>query len=206
MTSGPRAAPMQFVPTLPSEEVARANFYGLIARLFYAPPDAELLRALAAAEELDAEEGGIALAWRDLARAAADADPEAVREEYETAFVGVGKAPITLYVSAYSVRYTNEVPLAQLREQLSQLGLARRSETSEPEDHIAALCEVMRHLISEEKADLERQKQFFERWLWPAVHPLCDAINKSELTPHYRAVSKFARAFFELEHSAFEML
>ena len=200
------STPMQFVPTPPPEEVARANFYGLLARLFYAPPDAALLRTLAAADELEAEDEGIALAWRDLAKAAADADPEALREEYEAAFIGVGKAPITLYTSAYSMRYTNEAPLAQLRGELSQLGLARRSGSSEPEDHIAALLEVMRHLIAEQKRGLEEQKRFFERWIWPVVEPLCDAINKSELTPHYRPVAKFARAFLELEHCAFEML
>jgi TorA maturation chaperone TorD len=205
------STPLQFVPTPPPEEVARANFYGLLARLFYAPPDAALLRTLAAADELEAEgrqaeEQGLALAWRGLSKAAADADPEAVREEYEAAFIGVGKAPITLYTSAYSMRYTNEAPLAQLRGELSKLGLARRSESSEPEDHIAALFEAMRHLIAEQKRGLEEQKQFFERWLWPVVQPLCDAITKSELTPHYRPVAKFARAFLELEHSAFEML
>ena len=99
-----------------------------------------------------------------------------------------------------------ETLLAQLREQLSGLGLARRSESAEPEDHIAALFEVMRHLIADPKRDLEEQKRFFERWIWPVVQPLCDAITKSELTPHYRPVAKFARAFLELEHSAFEML
>jgi TorA maturation chaperone TorD len=200
------STPLQFVPTPPPEEAARANFYGLLARLFYAPPDAALLRTLAAADELEAEDDGVALAWRELAKAAADADAEALREEYEAAFIGVGKAPITLYTSAYSMRYTNEAPLAQLREQLSRLGLARRSEISEPEDHIAALFEVMRHLIAEQKRALDEQKQFFERWIWPVVQPLCDAITKSELTPHYRPVAKFARAFLELEHSAFEML
>jgi TorA maturation chaperone TorD len=206
MSQAPETAPLQFMPTLPPEEAARANFYGLLGRLFSAPPDAALLRTLAAADELEAEDDGIALAWRDLAKAAADADAEAVREEYETAFIGVGKAPITLYASAYSVRYTNEAPLAQLREELSKLRLARRSESSEPEDHIAALFEVMRHLIAEQKRSLEEQKQFFERWIWPVVQPLCDAITKSELTLHYRPIAKFARAFLELEHSAFEML
>ena len=200
------STPLQFVPTLPAEEMARANFYGLLARLLSAPPDAALLRTLAAADELEAEDEGIALAWRDLAKAAADADPEALREEYEAAFIGVGKAPITLYTSAYSMRHTNEAPLAQLRGELSRLGLARRSGSSEPEDHIAALLEVMRHLIAEQKRGLEEQKRFFERWIWPVVEPLCDAINKSELTPHYRPVAKFTRAFLELEHCAFEML
>ena len=36
------AAPLQFVPRLPEPEAARANFYALLARLFYAPPDAGL--------------------------------------------------------------------------------------------------------------------------------------------------------------------
>lgn len=200
------STPMQFVPALPAEEMARANFYGLLARLFYAPPDAALLRTLADADELEAQGEGLALVWRDLSKAAADADPETLREEYEAAFIGVGKAPITLYTCAYSMRYTNEAPLAQLREQLSRLGLARRSESSEPEDHIAALFEVMRHLIAEQKRAIEEQKQFFERWIWPVAQPLCDAITKSELTLHYRPVAKFARAFLELEHSAFEMI
>ena len=200
------ALPLNFVPTLPAEERARADFYALLARLLYAPPDAALLQTLAAAPELDAEDGAIALAWRDLALAATAADPEAVREEYETAFIGVGKAPITLFTSAYSARYTNETPLADLRGTLAALGLGRRSDATDPEDHIAALCEVMRHLIAEEKSGLEAQQRFFEKWIWPIAAPLCSAIEKSELTPFYRRVAGFARAFLELEHSAFEML
>lgn len=197
---------MQFMPTLAPEEVARANFYGLLARLFCAPPDAALLQTLAAADDLEAEDGGVALAWRDLAQAAAAADPEAVQEEYDGAFIGTGKSPITLYTTAYSVRYTNEVPLVGLRRDLAALRLARRSEATEPEDHVAALCEVMRHLIAEQKAELEQQKRFFEQWIWPTVQPLCGAIDKSDQISFYRTVARFAMAFFKLEHSAFEML
>ena len=101
--------------SLAPEEQARANFYALLSRLFYAPADAELLAALGSADELEADDEIIAARWRELSKAAASADPEAVREEYETAFVGTGRAPITLYTSAYSVRYTNEMPLAPLR-------------------------------------------------------------------------------------------
>jgi TorA maturation chaperone TorD len=199
-------APLQFVPTLPPEEVARANFYGLLARLFYAPPDAELLEALAGADEVEADEGGIALAWRDLSRAAASAEERAVREEYENVFVGTGKAPVTLYTCAYTVRYTNETPLAKLRGELAALGLARRAEASEPEDHIAGLCDTMRFLIEQSSADVSAQKRFFERWLWPAVGPLCDAIDSAPGVDFYRSVSSFARSYLSLEQSAFEML
>lgn len=202
----PASAPLEFIPTLPPEELARANFYGLIARLFQAPPDRALLEAMASASEMEAEEGGMAAAWRELERSAAEADPDAVREEYESAFIGTGKAPVTLYTSAYSMRYTNEVPLAELRGELARLGLGRLGDTSEPEDHIAALCEVMRHLIAEQKADLATQERFFSRWVWPVAEPLCDAISESPATSFYRRVARFAKTFFSLEKSAFEML
>lgn len=198
--------PMQFVETLPPEEVARANFYGLLARLFYAPPDAALLEAIAEAEEIDAEDGGIGEAWQGLARAAGAADPEAVREEYENSFVGTGKAPVTLYTSAYTIRYSNEVPLVALRAELAALGLGRHEAAHEPEDHIAALCDTMRHLVAEQQRELSEQARFYRRWIAPAADPLCDAISKHPGSDFYRHVGRFAKCFFELEQSAFEML
>lgn len=200
------AQPLTFEPTLPPEEVARANFYGLLARLYYAPPDTILLQAIARADEIHADNGGIALAWRDLARAAAAADPEVVAEEYENAFVGTGKAPITLYAAAYSLKYSNETPLAELRAELSALGLGRRAQVHEPEDHIAALFDAMRVLIAEQQSELHLQRRFFSRWIWPNVQPLCAAIDTSSQTAFYKEVARFTKCFMELEHSAFEML
>jgi TorA maturation chaperone TorD len=197
---------LKFVETLPPEEVARANFYGLLARLFYAPPDAALLEALAGAEEIDAEDGGIGEAWQRLAQAAAAADPDAVREEYEHVFVGTGKAAVTLYTSAYTLRYSNEVPLVALRTELAALGLGRREGASEPEDHIAALCDAMRHFVAEQKRDLHEQARFFSRWIAPAADPLCNAIAQHAATDFYKPVAGFANAFLHLEQSAFEML
>jgi TorA maturation chaperone TorD len=195
--------PLQFVETLPPEEVARANFYALLARLFYAPPDAPLLRTLAT-ETLDGD--GIAETWSALAQAAAGADVEALREEYDKVFVGTGKAPVTLFTGAYSIRYTSEVPLVDLRGELARLGLSRREEVHEPEDHIAALCDTMRHLVAQQKRPLEEQKRFFDRWIAPAYGPLCTAIERSDKTEFYKSVARFAKSFFELEQTAFEML
>ena len=188
------------------EEEARANLYGLLARLFCAPADAALLGALASAGPIEADEGGLAAAWRALGRAAAQADAERVREEYEAQFVGTGKAPISLYASAYLIRYSSEMPLAELRGQLAAMGLARRNNVNEPEDHIAALCEVMRHLIAHQKKDLHAQRPFFERWIRPTAEPLCNAIEKTQGANFYRAVARLARSFFSVEQSAFEML
>lgn len=191
--------------SLPAEEQGRANFYGLISRLFYGAPDASLLMALASADELQAQDEALAASWRELQAAAAATDAEAAREEYETAFVGTGKAPVTLYTGAYSVRYTNEMPLAQLKADLIALGLARRVNAGEPEDHLAALCDTMRHLITSERS-LQEQKRFFLRWILPIVEPLCAAIEKSEHTSLYKRIGRLAKAFFSLEQAAFEML
>lgn len=198
--------PVQFVRALAPEEQARANFYGLLARLFYAPADADLLRTLAAAGDMAAEDRRLADAWRELGRAAAGADPEAVRDEFDSAFVSTGKAPVTLYAGAYSARHTNEMPLATLRRELAALGLVRREGATEPEDHIAALFDTMRHLVSDAARELDEQKRFFERWIIPVVEPLCAAIEKSEHTSFYKRVARLAKAFVDVEHAAFEML
>jgi TorA maturation chaperone TorD len=187
--------PLQFVRTPAPEDQARANFYGLLSRLFYAPADAELLEALAQADELEADAEVLAQCWKELCAAAAKADAEEVRDEFDTVFIGTGKAPITLFTTAYSIRYANEVPLVALRNALSDLGLARREGAGEPEDHIA-----------EQQGDLEVQKRFFEQWIQPNVEPLCAAIEKSERTAFYKHVGRLAKAFFSLEQSAFEML
>ena len=191
--------PLKFIAP---EEQARANFYALLARLFYAPPDAALLKALA---ESDLDGEALGQAWRELSHAAAGADPEKTREEYEERFVGTGKAPVTLYTASYTMRFSNEVPLVALRSELATMGLGRQEGVHEPEDHIAALCEVMRHLIAAQR-ELSEQQRFFSKWIAPAAEALCGAIDKDPGTVFYRHVSKFARAFFRLEQTAFEML
>lgn len=188
------------------EDQARANFYALISRLFYSPADAGLLSALGSADELEAEDETLAASWGELCAAAARADAATLREEFEQTFIGTGKAPITLYTSAYSIRSANEAPLAALRGELAALGIARRNEAGEYEDHIAALCDVMRHLIAQQQAELSTQKHFFERWIAPVFAQLCAAIETSSLGPFYQSVARVAKSFFSLEQSAFEML
>ena len=50
---------------LAPEDAARADFYALLARLWHAGPDAGLLAAIAAADEIVAEgdQAGLADAW-----------------------------------------------------------------------------------------------------------------------------------------------
>jgi TorA maturation chaperone TorD len=193
------------VETLPPEERARANFYSLLARLFYAPPDAALLEGLAAAQGLASDEGAMPDAWQALVWAAVRADVDALQETYESAFVRSGKPLASLHTTAYTPRSGGEVALVALRRDLARLGLARHALSREPEDHIASLCDAMRHLIQAQKRDLAQQGRFFKRWIAPAAQPLCDAIAKRQRNSFYEYVAHFAEAFFELERCAFEM-
>jgi len=202
---------MQFSPTLPPEEAARANFYALLARLFQAAPDSALLAALAGADEIvsegsgDADDPGLALAWRDLTLAAAAGDPAVVEEEYQNLFVGVGKARVPIYASAYLAKSAVDAPLVELRDYLARRQIARRSSVHEPEDHIAALCELMRYLIAEQQAPLDEQLAVFEKYLRPAAGPLCNAVCKLDEAKFYRSVARFAESFFDVEYAVFRM-
>lgn len=204
------AQPVQFVPTPAQEDAARADFYAVLARLWYAAPDRALLGTLAAAEELspEAERSELADAWRALAAAAAVADEDDVRAEYDETFVGTGRAPVSPYATAYFTGSFKERVLVQLREELAAMGLARDERVREPEDHFAALCDVMRHLIGQGSGPeiLERQKRFFQRYIAPAYAGFADAALAASNARFYRAVARFTRAYCDLEVESFNML
>lgn len=192
---------------LDEEEKARADLYALLGRMFYGPPDAALLRAIVGGGDVGAEAANapLALAWRDLGQACALSNEDAARVEYDSLFIGTGKAEISLYLGAYSGRGAADRLLLDLKEFLAARGLARRESAREPEDHIAAVFEVMRHLIAGERASVADQKAFFNTYLWSGATALCDAIVDSPKTDLYKAVARFAKSFLELEHTAFEI-
>jgi TorA maturation chaperone TorD len=193
------------VQTLPPEELARAGFYGLFGRLFFGPPDAALLEVLAGAEGMTAGDADLRDTWEALINAAGHADVETLREAYDTAFIGTGKSPVSLYTTAYTLRSASEVPLVALRADLAELGLGRHPSSHEPEDHIAALCDVMRHLVATEERAVSRQARFFNRWIAPPAQPLCAAIAEHLRGTFYEHVARLAQAFFQVERSAFDL-
>lgn len=187
-------------------ETARADLYGLLASLFYAPPSATLLSMIASAS--DEGEGVLGEAWGNLLKAANAGDADALREEYEQLFIGVGKPEVMLYGSYYLSGFLMEKPLAALRADLLQLGLQRAEQVTESEDHIASLCEVMRYLIASDdvlQAKLAAQKAFFASHMQGWILHLCDAISAHPHAKFYSSVANLSRVFFEVEMQAFDM-
>ena len=192
------------------EETARAEVYGLLAQLYYAPAMPALLEALrVAVTEAPAAGAFLEEPWRGVVAAARAMDNEAVGAEYDALFGGVGKPEVYLYASHYLSGFLNEKPVARLRTDLAALGLERDESVPETEDHIAYLCEVMRYLIAGDDvavANLTRQREFFGTHLQPWVMPLCDAIASHPKSRFYRALAGFTQAFMSVEVQGFEML
>jgi TorA maturation chaperone TorD len=191
---------------LQPEDEARAAYYGLIARLFYAAPDAGVLAQMLHANAFEGSDAPIAHAWRELAAAARSAFPVVLENEHTELFVGTGKAEITPYLTHYTILYATDTPLVEVRQQLRRWGIARRETASEPEDHVSGLCEAMRIAIAVQHRSDEEQKEFFESYLYRGAIGFCDAVSASQKANFYRSVARFARAFLELENEAFRML
>ncbi|HPR43035.1 MAG: molecular chaperone TorD family protein [Burkholderiaceae bacterium] len=192
------------------EETARAEIYGLLAALYYAPPTPELLANLRlAATEAPASGAFLEEPWRQLVGAARAQGDAGTASEHDALFGGVGKPEVYLFGSHYIAGFLNERPLASLRRDLADLGLARATGMGETEDHIAYLCEVMRYLIAGEDvgvANLARQQQFFTAHLQPWVPAFCDALTGHPAAHFYQAVAEFTRAFVAVEAQGFDLL
>jgi TorA maturation chaperone TorD len=200
--------PMHRVAVLAPEDQARADLYALQARLYAAPPDAALLASLGTAPALDPADADSALAasWRSLTEASAAADATLVAEEYQGLFVGVGQSEVSLHGSAYVGATAHGSMLVQIRASLAQLNLARRAESTMYEDHLAALFETMRFLISgegnPEAFAFDVQREFFVRNIEPWAARCCTAICNKDIAIYYARAAQFTKEFLAIERDS----
>jgi TorA maturation chaperone TorD len=205
-----QAQPLAFATPDDGEELARAELYGLLACLYFAPPDEELLAQFkVAVTQAPAQGGFLEAPWESLVAAMRATNTQAVADEYDALFMGLGKPEVFLYGSHHLSGFLNERPLAALRADLAQLGLTRDETRGETEDHISYLFEVMRYLIAGddvEVCNLERQRRFFRAHIQTWVERLCDSIEAQAKAKVYRAVAGLTRAFVQVESQGFDLL
>jgi TorA maturation chaperone TorD len=194
-----------------AEDHARANFYALIARLFTAPPDAALLKAIASSPPLATEDDGapLPLAWSKLIAASSVIDEDAAAEEFDVLFGGIGKTKVNLHASHHLAGFMMEKPLAELRNVFATLGLSRLSTQSLTEDHIASVCEVMRILIvgveQRTPADVATQRNFFVNHIGSWFEKLEVSICEQDVANFYRVVAQLAGEFLRVEQASFDI-
>jgi TorA maturation chaperone TorD len=193
--------PMRFVAP---EDLARANFYGLISRLFYSAPDQQLISELRGAPPMQGD-GALAAAWRELVGLCTSSFPMALENEHTGLFIGTGKAEVTPYLSAYVMRHSSDTPLVELRGQLTSWGISRRDGVAEYEDHVSAVLETMRFAIAVQQRSEEEQKAFFERFIYRGATAFCNAVTASPNARFYAAVARFTQAFLDIERDGFEI-
>jgi len=197
------------MPLLSDEDRARAEHYAVLSGLFAAAPSADFLHKLPViAAGWAGGDSPLGLAWQALADAARGIDAEQLEDEYTRLFLTIGRPEVMLFGSYYMAGFLMEEPVVELRADLAELGLGRRMGVTESEDHIAALSDVMRHLIvtGPDAAGLARQKAFFEGHLAPWVDALADALEHAPESRFYSRTAALVRAFFDIERLAFDML
>ena len=195
-----------------AEDLARADLYGLLATLFFEPPNQTLLDQIVASGKQEGGQAGEAPlegVWMSLVEAARNSKAIDWKAEYDNSFLGVGKPNVFLYGSFYMSGHLHEKPLLEIRRSLQQFGLETSDTISETEDHIAALFEVMRYLIAGEDVEvsnLTNQRVFFNDHIRPWFDDLCDAIDADQEIHLYKSVSALTREFLAVEGQSFDMI
>ena len=185
---------------LAPEQAHRAGFYGLLAGLLRDAPDDDVL---AYTTQLDnaAEPPGtseLVLALKMLSLASRHSTAPMLRDEYHTLFIGLGRGELVPYGSWYQTGFLMEKPLSLLRSDLARLGFERATDVHEPEDHIAALCEVMSLLIQEDVA-IESQQQFFNTHLGNWATAFFRDLATAHGAVFYKSVARLGMAFVQVE-------
>jgi len=134
-------------------------------------------------------------------------DPEVVEDEFTRLFYGHGAGgELHPYASFYLTGFVYDKPLAQLREDLRRLGLSRSDVTSEPEDHIAFLMNVMHELIvgvQGQAMPLSAQNAFFDQHIAPWAPQFFENLEVAENAKFFRPVGAIGRLLMEIEREAF---
>jgi len=192
--------PQNVADPLSPEDRARADVYVLLGALLARAPDEEMLALLRGIQVPEAsDQSAMAGAWRALRKAALETGATSLEDQYYALFIGLGRGELVPYASSYLTGYLMEKPLADLRSELARLGYTRQDAVKEPEDHAAALCEVMGMIISDDGLSLEHQRGFFRAFLAPWMEDFFEDLGGAESSDFYCAVGRFGQVFISIE-------
>ena len=193
-----------FVRTQEPEQIYRANTYRLLAALLRKPPDSDILDYVQQLANMTNGNDELATALIGLGLAARHADPMMIDDEFHALFIGLGRGEVVPYGSWYLTGFLMEKPLGQLRQELARLGFERDPNVHEPEDHAAALCEVMAMLI-EDQAEFAQQAGFFQRHMVNWLERFFGDLQGATAASFYQSVAQTGGAFIRFEQQYFSM-
>lgn len=187
------------------EQHYRASAYALIAALLREAPDQAMLDRLGGlSQQAPADGDDLLLAMSILALSAKSHTPSSIEDEFHNLFIGLGKGEVVPYGSWYLTGFLMEKPLSDLRDDLARLGYERNPSVVEPEDHGAALCEVISLMIAE-GTELSVQDSFFQSHMANWMSSFFADLSEAKSAIFYKAVGRFGAAFIALEKEYFSM-
>jgi TorA maturation chaperone TorD len=179
---------------------ARAREYALLATVLARSPDTLLMDRLAS---LQGDATPLGMAHGALADASRRYSEANAAREYFDLFVGLGKGQLLPYASHYLTGSLYSRPLANLRETFQILGMERVKQ-SEPEDHIATLCEMMAGLIGGAITGPEcTDRDFFVKHLATWASCFFGDLERANPVSFYGRVGLLGRTFMEIETEAY---
>jgi TorA maturation chaperone TorD len=180
---------------------ARAREYALLATLLSRSPDSRLLSGLAG---LRGDASLLGVAHAELGEAARRLKQDSVRQEYSDLFGGLGDSSLLPYASHYLTGTLYGRPLTRLRASLQHLGIESAAEQSEPEDHVAIVCEIMAGLIGGDiAAQAGADREFFGMHLAPWGRRFFVDLEQAKSADFYARVGALGRTFMDVETEAF---
>ncbi|WP_199481519.1 molecular chaperone TorD family protein [Vibrio owensii] len=183
------------------EQTLRTEIYLVLSALFRSAPSEEMIEFLTSLE-VEPSESAMQKAWIALQKAAKDSNREALEDEYQDLFIGIGRGEVMPFGSWHMTGAMMEKPLAEIRHDLELLGFERDENVKEPEDHIAALCEVMSMLTGEEE---DLQQAVFNKHIAPWFNSFTQQLENAESASFYKPAAQLCEAFLTLEQVRFSV-
>ncbi|WP_394256320.1 TorD/DmsD family molecular chaperone [Vibrio harveyi] len=183
------------------EQTLRTEIYLVLSALFRSAPSEEMIEFLTSLE-VEPSESAMQKAWIALQLAAKDSNREALEDEYQDLFIGIGRGEVMPFGSWHMTGAMMEKPLAEIRHDLELLGFERDENVQEPEDHIAALCEVMSMLTGEEE---DLQQAVFNKHIAPWFNSFTQQLENAESASFYKPAAQLCEAFLTLEQVRFSV-
>lgn len=193
---------------LAPEDELRAQLYHFLARFLAGPPSGEELAVAAKMDGAGAGDTGLGQAFQSFSHLAGRTNAERVGQEYHDLFIGVGRGELLPYGSYYLTGFLHEKPLAKLRGDMARLDIERDPAHKEPEDHIAALMDMMAGLIEGEFGEplsLHEQRKFFDTHIGSWARHFFADLEGAKASVLYASLGTIGRHFMEIEETAFSM-
>ncbi|QEQ97920.1 TorD/DmsD family molecular chaperone [Neptunomonas concharum] len=196
---------INLTPALQEHDQLRADIYALLGNLLRSAPSAETLEWLSTLTPDNDDSGSMADAWSALALTANYATEASIADEYQDLFIGVGRGELMPFGCWYLTGSLMEKPLVQLRNDLTQLGYVRQPDVYEPEDHIAALCEVMSLMILNHHG-YSQQHTFWQRHIAPWARKFFSDLQHAKRAVFYSPIGLLGEHFVQKEADYFQQL